>query len=66
MSVFYHCLSECPIHPEIHHLQCSHVGFFHPQMESKQRDMLKSRRRPSLLFTMSCALEYFQHLQNVT
>lgn len=66
MSVFHCCLSEYPIHPEIHHLQCSHVGFFYPQMESKQREMLKSRRRPSLLFTLSYALEYFQYLQNIT
>lgn len=62
MSVFHQCLSECPIHPEIHHLQCSHVGFFNPQIESKQREMLKNRRRLSLLFTLSYALEYFQYL----
>lgn len=65
MSVFHHSLTECPISPEIHHLQCSHVGFFYPQMESKQREMLKSRRNPSLLFTLSYVLEYFQCLQSI-
>lgn len=53
VSVFHHSLTECPISPEMHHLLCSHVGFFYPQMESKQREMLKSRRRPSLLLTLS-------------
>lgn len=66
MSVFRHSPTKYTISPEIHHLQCSHVGFFYPQMESKQREMLKSRRKPSLLFTLSYVLEYFQYLQNIT